>query len=129
MLIRKQTIALSVAVILMAAISAGCTIKFSELRPNSHFAYPNSNVEPLGAVSAETSRTTVFVASTITKEMMDEVITKALKQKGADMLLNYKLTTEVTMYPLVVLPISIFTTTLRLEGTAAKQTIGKQELK
>ncbi len=124
----KATAAAALGVMLVATLS-GCTIKVSSLQPNTHFAYPSGNVAPLGQVSAETSRTRVFSAATVDQEMMDEVITKALKEKGGDLLINAKISTSVTMYPLIVLPISIFTTTLRVDATAAKQTVGKQELK
>lgn len=128
MSITKSAATLTALVLLLGSLS-GCTIKMSQLEPNTHFAYPNADVTPLGRVAAETSRTAVFSAAVVTQEMMDEVITKALKEKGGDLLIDSKISTTVTMYPLIVLPIAIFTTTLKVEGTAAKQTIGRQQLR
>lgn len=103
----------------------GCSMKLGSFEPNSHFAFPNSNVTPLGQVSAEVSRTSFFIAKVVDKEMLDEVLNKALKEKGGDVLINYKLTTTVTTFPII--PIII--TSIRVDGTACKMTIGRQELK
>lgn len=115
------------AIVVLLATLAGCSIKVSALQPNTHFAYPNSNITPLGRVSAETSRTWIFIAKAVDQEMMDEVIGKALKEKGADLLINAKVSTTVTMYPLIFF--NIFTTTLKVDGTAAKQVLGQQQLR
>lgn len=115
------------AMVVLLATLAGCSIKVSGLQPNTHFAYPNSNITPLGRVSAETSRTRIFVAKAVDQEMMDEVIGKALKEKGGDLLINAKVSTTVMWIPLVF--INIFTTTLRVDGTAAKQVVGQQQLR
>ena len=116
-----------VAIVVLLAALAGCSIKVSQLQPNTHFAYPNGNITPLGRVSAETSRTRIFIAKAVDQEMMDEVIGKALKEKGGDLMINAKVSTTVTMVPLVF--INIFTTTLRVDGTAAKQVVGQQQLR
>ncbi len=113
--------------LMLAIVTAGCTIKMSQLAPNTHFAYPNSNITPLGPVSAETSRTTVIMAKAVDQQMLDEVFGKALKEKGGDFLINAKITTTVTMIPIPIL--NIFITTLKVDGTAVKQTIGQQQLR
>lgn len=113
---------------LFLAISLfGCTMKMVQYEPNSHFAFPNSNVVPLGQVSAVSKgRVGIFSAKMVDKEMLDEVMNKALKAKGGDMLINYKLTTEVTIIPVGV---TICITKVRVDGTACKMTVGRQELK
>ena len=116
-----------VVVLAMFIASVGCTIKLGMFLPNSNFAYPNSNVEPLGRVTGSASKTTVFSAAIVDKEMLDTAYANALKQKGGDLLINYKLTTETTMIPIPFIP--IFITELKVDGTAAKMTVGKQELK
>jgi hypothetical protein len=123
----KRRVAWLVTIVLAGAAVSGCSIKASQLTPNTHYAYPNANITPLGSVSASTSRTRVFIPKSIDQEMMDEVITKALKEKGGDLLINSKVSTEVVSYPLVFF--NIFTTTLRVDGTAAKQVVGQQQLR
>jgi len=103
----------------------GCTYKIGEFSPNSHFAFPNSNVKPLGFVAAEVSKTGIFVAPPVDKEMIDELMDKALKQKGGDLLINYKTSTSVTFFPII----PIYITKVRLTGTACEMTIGRQYLK
>lgn len=112
-------------IVLLAFTFSGCTYKIGQFMPNSHFAFPNSNVKPLGHVSAEVSKITICAPAMVDKEMIDEVMDKALKQKGGDLLINYKNTTSVTFFP----SIPIFITRVRLEGTACKMTIGRQYLK
>ena len=111
----------------LIATSFGCTIKTGAFVPNSRFAYPNSNVEPLGRVTGSASRTSIFTANIIDKEMLDEAYGNALKQKGGDFLINFKLTVETTMIPIPIL--TIFITELKVDGTAVKMTVGRQELK
>lgn len=116
-----------ILVLFLAFNFFGCTVKYGFFEPNSHFAFPNSNVKPLGQVSGESSRTRIFIVKSVDKEMIDEAISNALKAKGGDLLINYKNTTSVTMIPIPLF--TIYTTTLHIEGTACKMTIGRQELK
>lgn len=117
-------VAMMVAV--MCSMS-GCTMKMGMYFPNDRFAYPNSNVEPLGHVTGWASESGWFSAPMVDKKLMDAAISDALKQKGGDMLINYKMTTSVTMIPIPI--VSYFITELKVDGTAAKMTIGKQELR
>ena len=115
---------LGLLMLAMISSNLGCFMKMGGVIPNSKFAYPNSNVETLGAVSGESSRWRFLVARSVDQEMIDEAMTNALKAKGGDLLVNGKMTSEV-FFP--VLP--IFKTTLTVSGTAAKMTVGRQELK
>ena len=112
-----------VVVTLICSLTSGCMSKVGGVHPNSHFAYPNSNIETLGHVSAEASRFSIIIGTVVDKKFVQEVYNKALEQSGGDLIINYKFDTEVLMF------FPVFLTTLRLEGTAAKMTIGKKELK
>lgn len=102
----------------------GCTITNSTRVVQNKFAFPNSDLTPLGAVSAEESHTS-FLPPTLDKDVYDEMTQSALKQKGGDTLTDYVLTSSST-YP--ILPI-IWFTTFKIDGTAVKVTqIGRQEL-
>lgn len=111
--------------VILLTMLASCSFTGGELGPNSHFPYPNSNVEPLGNVSAEISRTKFLSAQFVDQEMIDEVLTAALRQKGGDSLVDYKLSVTTTQVPLL----PIYTTTLRVSGTAVKMTIGQQQVR
>ena len=67
-------------------------------------------------------RTKFLSAQFVDQEMMNEVLTAALRQKGGDSLVDYKLSVTTTQVPLL----PIYTTTLRVSGTAVKMTIGQE---
>jgi hypothetical protein len=106
----------------ISTLTAGCTFKVGELGTNTQFAYPNSNIEPVGHVSAEVSRWSVLSAVPVDEAMLDEVFSAAAKQKGGDprFIVDYKLTTTTSG-----LPPFYYNTTLRLSGTAVKMKAGK----
>jgi hypothetical protein len=95
-------------------------------QPQSEFTYPNSNVEALeGRVSGATSKTGFLSQPNITAEMQKQAISNALsKSQNADMLINYSTFKEVSNIP--ILPVTIVK--YRVEGTPARETIGKQDL-
>lgn len=107
-------------------VMTGCTVKFGVPFTNDRFAYPNSNIEPLGKVHAEFEQWSVVFPVAADKEMYESLRVQAAKQKGGDMIVNGRFQTEVLRIPLFVL--NVFRTTVTLDGTAAKQTIGRQEL-
>lgn len=109
-------------IVLIAAY--GCTLKSGQFQPNSHVPYPNSNIVNIGHVTGTATKWTWFSGS-VDKEMIDTAYSNALKQKGGDLLLNFKITTETTTF----LIIPIIKTEPKVEGTAAKMTIGRQELR
>lgn len=122
----KKKLGLLGVLAVLVSCAAGCTAGSGfSLRPQSHFDYPNSNVVPLGRVQAEVSKTSLFFPQVLDADLQEEVIHKALKQKGGDILLDYVLKTEITMVPLVFL--NFFTTTYKVDGTAARMKIGKRE--
>lgn len=108
----------------VALIFSGCSTTFGEKQIKSHFVFPNSNVENLGPTSAEKSKTGFFSIPMFKLEDVKGVRDDAIsKVNGANILVDYKEDTTVTSYPFFV------TVTYRLEGTAAKMTVGKKELK
>ena len=46
--------------LMFTSFMVGCSITVGDFVPNSNFAFPNSNVEPLGQVTTEISKTAVF---------------------------------------------------------------------
>jgi hypothetical protein len=113
---------------LLAIFNVGCSVgSGARLIPQSYFDYPNSNVTPLGRVQAEVSTTNFFYPKVEDPDLMEEVIQLALKQKGGHLLLDYLLTYQITMVPIPIL--TFFTTTYKVDGTAAKMEIGKQPIR
>ena len=125
--INMRRYSIGVFLIGVSFFAAGCATKIGMFEPQTHFAFPNSNVEPLGQVTAEVSKTTVVVPKAVDKELLDEVMNKALQAKGGDLLINCKINTTTTAYPIPIL--GPYTTKLTVEGTACKMTVGRQELK
>ncbi len=109
-----------------AVLFSGCTFKMAVRRTSTKFVYPNSNVTPLGRVSAKSpSSVSIFVPKFFDAKQIDETVEKALAQKGGDIMVNPKLVVKTTMIPLF-LPIMI--SSLEVYGEAAKMVVGKQEL-
>ena len=66
---------------------------------NTHFAYPNSNITPLGQVKVATNKSSILIPPFIAYDDVKELINKGLAQKpGADLIINYKVDTTVTSY-------------------------------
>lgn len=103
---------------------ASCTVTHGRYGTNSHFAYPNSNVAPIGQVKASTSKISFLISPSFDDGEIIQLIQEAIAQKsGADMLLNFSLDTKITILPLIT------KSEITIEGTAAKMEVGTQELK
>ncbi len=114
------------AVAMTAVLFSGCTIKMAVRRTSTKFVYPNSNVTPLGRVSAKSpSSVSIFIPKFFDAKTIDETVEKALAQKGGNMLVNPKLVVKTTLIP-IFLPIMI--SSLEVEGMATNMVVGKQEL-
>jgi len=121
----KSTIILFATLFLISA--TGCSMKFGAMSEKSHFAFPNSNVKPLGQVSAELSKTSFIVPPDLGAEDVRNLLDKALKQKvGADLIINYKVDTKITVIPIPIF--TFYTLTMTLSGTAASMETGEKEL-
>jgi hypothetical protein len=93
-------------------------------KPQSHFSYPNSNVTPLGHVRAEVSKTNILFPDLGNPNLEQEAVRRALTEKGGDLLIDGRyFWTSTYFYPLIV---PIYTTTLVVEGEAARMGIGRQ---
>jgi hypothetical protein len=107
--------------------TAGCSAKFGSFEEKSHFAFPNSNVKPLGQVSVEKSKTSFIIPPSLDAADVRELLGQALQQKaGADLVINYKVDTKITVIPIPIF--SIFTLTMSLSGTAVSMEVGEKEL-
>jgi len=108
-----------------AVLLCGCFVNSSARSLSSKFAFPNSDLAPLGPVSAETSRWTFLAAPSMDKPEFDELSQDALKQKGGDTLVDYVIETS-SFYPMIPL---VWYTTFDISGTAVRVTqLGRQEL-
>jgi hypothetical protein len=107
----------------LASCQAGCSTTLGVLEPNTHFAYPNSNIQSLGHISATIREGQFLIPPTLDKEKILKLLNDALAQKpGADMIVNYRLDTTYTMYPFY------YVQTVKLEGSAAKMQVGEKDL-
>jgi hypothetical protein len=99
-------------------VLTGCTTSANLLSQQSKLAYPNGDYEFLGRVSAEKKYTRLFAAPEMGQEEFQELQRQALASKpGADMMVDYLVSSDVTQVPFQILPIITFTT-FRVEGTA-----------
>lgn len=118
----KSLIGLGLSV---AATQAGCTATHGHLVPASQFAYPNSNIKALGPTRAEIKKTTWLIQPRLKLAEIKKCYNDALaKVEGANILINYKEDTVFTQYPF-----SIYSVKYTLDGEAAIQTVGQQDLK
>lgn len=117
----------SVFIFFCVVLLSGCTTTKGSFNPSTHFTYPNSNVVPLGYVSASVKDQGFIFPPQVDKEKIAKLMEGALAQKpGADMIINYKIDTTNTVIPIPIF--SIHFQTIKLEGTAASMKVGKQEL-
>ena len=105
-------------------LMAGCTYSFGVRSNNLEFVYPKSNVTPMGEVSASDSETTFLSPKVFDANEINAIVQKALAEKGGDVLLNAVITYKLTMMPIIPL----MTTEVHITGTAAKMTVGEQNL-
>lgn len=112
--------------IVMLVAMGGCTMMQEvRLEPSSHIAPPNSNVRPIGQVSAEVSSTSLLQPD-LSSELLLKAYRAALAQKGGDILIDVRIKRSAKLIPLFL--ITIVTTTVRVDATAAKLIVGEQEI-
>lgn len=112
----------------LALLQTGCSMTRGTFEPSTHFAFPNSNIQPLGHVNGIVKEGSFIIAPELTKEKALKLISDTLAQKpGADMIVNYRLDTTYTVYPFYSLPLYIVQE-IKLEGTAVKMQVGEQEI-
>ena len=95
----------------------------------THFAYPNSNVIPLGHARGSASKS--YINLLVYQQMPDfggtalfeEAATRALSGSGGDLIIDGTYQVSSTIYPLVTV------VNATVDGTAAKMEIGKRKLR
>jgi hypothetical protein len=113
----------------LSLLMTGCTQTFYIGRfQQAQFTYPNSNVTPLTKVSGTSSTTfKILLPPSITSKVVNEAYMDALsKSQGADVLINVDAYHKVTQIPLPF--ITLYFSKYMVDGTSAKQEIGKQKL-
>jgi len=104
---------ISVALLLVA----GCSSGTNDLVIQSKFAYPNGDYADLGPTFAEKSVTSFMSPPQMDKALFGELHNEALNKKnGADQLVDYVISNNVTSFGVV----PVYQSTFRLEGTAIK---------
>lgn len=121
---RRIPILLAAALMMTSCISTYYIGK----APQSHFTYPNSNVTPLIKVSGRSTTTfKLFVPPSVTSKICEQAYSDAIsKAAGADLLINVDAYHKVTMLPIPF--VNLYFSKYIVEGTAAKQEVGKQKL-
>jgi|GEM_PF-2243811 len=125
---KKCLVVFSLAVLVgIVLLLTGCPAgSGGYLRSQFYFDYPNSNVVPVGKVSATVSKTVVGTLY-MDPDWEREVVQKALAQKDGDILIDATFYYKIKEIPLYI--VYIYMIDLSVEGTACKMTIGKQILK
>ncbi|MGY6587982.1 MAG: hypothetical protein ACXIUB_06780 [Wenzhouxiangella sp.] len=110
-------------IFIMFGIISGCSITAGYVSPQSHYVFPNSNVTPLGQVSAEASKRSFLVIPTVDSAMVDEAMNAALaRAPGADLLVDVSIDTRISTF------LYFYTATVTVQGTAVSMEIGMQDL-
>lgn len=106
----------------------GCSMNTSLLSTQANFAYPNGDYEYLGRSVAEKKYVRLFSAPVMNRETFLDLQQQALaSQSGADMMVDYAISTNVVAFPYLYLPV-VSLTTFHLEGTALRlREVGRQQ--
>lgn len=105
---------------------SGCTVGNSAQSPQSHFAFPNSNVIPIGESQGSHSKLCgllIFNFGSPSGADQDIATKEALEKAKGDILINVRTDSNTFFFP------GLFTVcTTSVQGTAAKMEIGRQQL-
>ena len=113
---------------LLSVVLSGCTMgRVYEIGPETQFIYPNSNVKALGPVSVKRTGNFSFLQPSLRTGKEDLKLYNMAVSTVADanVVIDYYLVTDLKY----LYPIPFFWTESRIEGTAAKATVGQQELR
>jgi hypothetical protein len=108
------------------AVAYGCSFGFASLAPQSHFAFPNSNVIPLGHAEGSKSKLCglLFINwGSPDGDDQEEATREALEQAHGDILINVR--TEASTF---MIPYLFAICSTKVQGTAAKMEVGRQQL-
>ncbi len=120
---KKMTVVFVICAFMLTGCAVGGTAR---LKPNSHFAYPNSNIKALGPVKGEASTLSIMMPTILTGAMMEEAYKSALASSGGDMIIDAVEVSTTRLIPLLY--INLYYSTFTVEGTAAKMDLGQQKL-
>lgn len=114
-----------VALVALASLLTACTTRFGGTTSSDRYAFPNSNVKPLGTVSAKFEKSGMMPV--LTAREVKQTKEKALSQaEGANILINIKEDVTMTIFPLLV---PYGTLVYEVTGEAAKMEVGEQALR
>lgn len=103
-----------------------CTMGASSSYPASHFAFPNSNVVPIGRAKGSHTRLCGLLVvnwGAPDGDDQEEATLEALNRSGGDILINVRSDNRIFMVPY------LFTLCMtKVQGTAARMEVGRQEL-
>ncbi|MBS2017708.1 MAG: hypothetical protein JST00_32820 [Deltaproteobacteria bacterium] len=111
---------------LAVTLLSGCTLGSSSQSPQSHFAYPNSNVIPMGEARGSHSRLCgllIFNWGAPDGDDQEAATKEALERANADILINVRTDSAQQIIPMLI---NICKVSVR--GTAAKMEVGRQQL-
>jgi hypothetical protein len=116
-----------VLVLITVFVSSGCMVgQFYRLGPQSHFAYPNSNVKALGPVKVKTQTKASVMPQLTTGDNDEMVFNQAIAQvAGANIILDYVRCSTVYKWP----GLPIYWTDEEIEATAGQMEVGQQGLR
>jgi len=104
-----------------------CSFGAASIIPQTHFAYPNSNVVPLGHAEGKASKLCGIFFITWGSpdgDLAMRAVQKALASKGGDLMIDARFDSKSFFIPYIVTICSV-----SVSGTAAKMEVGRQELK
>ena len=117
---------LPLAALAVLVLSTGCSFGAASISPSSHFAFPNSNVIPIGSASGSKTRLCgiLFVNwGSPDGDDQEAATQRALKKSGGDILINVRTDSQIFSIPMLF---SLCIT--KVQGTAAKMEVGRQQL-
>jgi hypothetical protein len=123
----KYSVLFGIAVMIgIWATTTGCSFGAASISPTSHFAFPNSNVIPIGQASGSKTRLCGLLLiqwGSPDGDDQEAATQEALEKSGGDILINVRTDSQIFMIPYLF---SLCITSV--QGTAAKMEVGRQSL-
>ena len=117
-----------IPLVVTAITLAGCATKMGDVKPNTRFAFPNSNVRILAPTHGEFSDWSIILPPRPPVDKYRDTYNSAVAEvEGANMLVNMKEDTTLVMVPIPFIP--LYFVKYEIDADAAQMVIGKQELK
>lgn len=123
--VKVMRLRLLAVVILLSFLVSGCT-QFTGYQASSHLAYPNGNVTPIGYATASETKCRFLMPVYLEADMQENTFNKAIQSRGGDLLIDHA--DFLTTWFIPLLYFNIYCAKYTVEGTVAKQEIGKQKL-